>query len=192
MINSNPPKCSVWQKSGPFNSGLGKIIDDHNCEQLLPTLCLYRVGQNTFSHQIMTKDVQQQLLHQMHFFLYLLSQLSLYPKPSQYFASDIAKHIADSLQHFRDYVQLNVTRGNKISYGMISSMELCLSYIQLALQKSTHPEHWLANVRQNKNFQDIKNYTDRLKIIFKKMELEDDKDDSSGLNHNNGDDGHDD
>ena len=71
-------------------------------------------------------------------------------------------------------------------------MELCLSYIQLALQKSTHPEHWLANVRQNKNFQDIKNYTDRLKIIFKKMELEDDKDDSSGLNHNNGDDGHDD
>ena len=122
----------------------------------LPTLCLYRVGQNTFSHQIMTKDVQQQLLHQMHFFLYLLSQLSLYPKPSQYFASDIAKHIADSLQHFRDYVQLNVTRGNKISYGMISSMELCLSYIQLALQKSTHSEHWLANVRQNKKLSGYK------------------------------------
>ena len=138
----------------------------------------------------MTKDVQQQLLHQMHFFLYLLSQLSLYPKPSQYFASDIAKHIADSLQHFRDYVQLNI-RGNKISYGMISSMELCLSYIQLALQKSTHSEHWLANIRQNKNFHDIKRYTDRLEIILNKMGVADDADDNSGLNHDDGDDGHD-
>ena len=190
MINSNPPKCSVWQKSGPFNSGLGKIIDDHNCEQPLPTLCLHSMGQNTFYHQTMTKEVQQQLLHQMHFFLYLLSQLSLYPKPSQHFASDIAKHIADSLQHFRDNVQLNI-RGNKISYGMISSMELCLSYIQLALQKSTHSEHWLANIRQNKNFHDIKRYTDRLEIILNKMGVADDKDDNSGLNHDDDDDGHD-
>ena len=190
MIDSTPPKCSVWQKSGPFNSGLGKILDDHNCEQLLPTLCLDSVGQNTFYHHTMTREVQKQLSHQMHFFLYLLSQLSLYPKPSQHFASDIAKHIADSLQHFRDNVQLNI-RGNKISYGMISSMELCLSYIQLALQKSTHSEHWLANIRQNKNFHDIKRYTDRLEIILNKMGVADDKDDNSGLNHDDGDDGHD-
>ena len=101
--------------------------------------------------------------------IYLLSQLKKYPDTHPKIVSDKVQHLVDGFSHYGDFVEDYINKG-KFNFSILFSLQHCLHMVNLALHRSQHSEFWFSQTRQQKNFDSIKVYTDKMNDVLRSFQ----------------------
>lgn len=102
--------------------------------------------------------------------IYLLSEIQKYPPTHPRLISDKTAHLTAGYAHYVKHVEGQIREGN-LNFGVILSLQYCLSMVQLALHRSQHGEFWKSQTRQQNNFDNIKKYADQVNQVLKDIKV---------------------
>ena len=159
--------CSIWKKKGDY--GNPEVIDGKPCTKRLESICLFGAGSQTYQNRIMIDQVQKGIDVIGQQIIYLLSELKKYPDTHPNIVSDKVKHLVDGFSHYGDFVEEYINKG-QFNFSILFSLQHCLHLVNLALHRSQHSEFWYSQTRQQKNFDSIKVYTDKMSDVLRSFQ----------------------
>ena len=159
--------CSIWKKRGDY--GNPEVVDGKPCSKLLESICLFGAGSQTYQNKIMIEQVQKGVDTIGQQLIYLLSELKKYPDTHPKIVSDKVQHLIDGFEHYGDFVEDYISKG-QFNFSILFSLQHCLHMVKLALHRSQHSEFWYSQTRQQKNFDSIQVYTDKMNDVLRSFQ----------------------
>ena len=159
--------CSIWVKKGEFEAP--EVINGRPCDQQLTSMCLFSAGDQTYQHKTMFEQVRTGFDTIAQHIIYLLSELKKYPNTHAKIISAKIQHLIDGFNHYEQHVEGQIGKGD-FNFGVLFSLQHCLSMVKLALHRSQHGEFWESQTRQQNNFDNIKVYTDQMNLVLESIQ----------------------